>query len=321
MKAKITKPINTPEQAREAAQNMVEAIHESEEKQVNIIESVLEEIEKINPELGGFEEISVLLSMPEEQFAVIAPIFLNELEKSYNNVNDQLKMVQAMNIAGIRAEDAQKEYLIICNEIDSQMGQILSAPKRDFLKRLLALTYNAVSEAEGVTKRNVLIPIEYCREDAKMPTYANLSDAGMDLYATEDIDIDPGETKLIPTGIKCALPLGYALLIHPRSGTSLKTKLRICNSIGLIDAGYRGEIGVIVENIEPKIKDIGYTFDDKGEPHITNILYGAPIHITKGERFAQMRLVEVPKAVFYEVEDVSGIGEDRKSGFGGTGKF
>ena len=321
MKAKITKPMNTPEQAQAAAQNIVAAARASEEKKANLIESVLNEIEKINPELGGFEEISVLLSMPDEQFAVIAPIFLDELEKSYNNVNDQLAMVQAMNVAGIKAEDAQKEYLAICNEIDSQMGQILSAPKRDFIKRLLALTYNAVSEAEGVTKRNVLIPIEYCREDAKMPAYANLSDAGMDLYATEDIDIDPGETKLIPTGIKCALPLGYALLIHPRSGTSLKTKLRICNSIGLIDAGYRGEIGVIVENIEPKIKDIGYTFDDKGEPHITNILYGAPIHIAKGERFAQMRLVEVPKAVFYEVEDVSGIGEDRKSGFGGTGKF
>ena len=316
MKAKITKPINTPEQAREAAQNVVEAIHENEEKQANVIESVLEEIEKINPELGGFEEISVLLSMPEEQFAVIAPIFLNELEKSYNNVNDQLKMVQAMNIAGIRAEDAQKEYLNICNEIDSQMGQILSASKRSFLKRLLALTYNAVSEAEGVTKRNVLIPIEYCRPDAKMPTYAHLTDAGMDIYLTEDVTIHPGETVLIPTGIKVALPFGYELQVRPKSGRSLKSKLRIANTPGTIDAGYRDEIGIIADNIDPVIRHAD--IDENGRFY--NVLWGSDITLSKGEKIAQLVLSEVPKAVFYEVESVSTIENDgRNGGFGSTG--
>ena len=315
MKVKITRPMNTPEQAREAAQNVVEAIHENEEKQANVIESVLEEIEKINPELGGFEEISVLLSMPEEQFAVIAPIFLNELEKSYNNVNDQLKMVQAMNIAGIRAEDAQKEYLIICNEIDSQMGQILSAPKRSFLKQLLALTYNAVSEAEGVTKRNVLIPIEYCRPDAKMPTYAHLTDAGMDIYLTEDVTIRPGETVLIPTGIKVALPFGYELQVRPKSGRSLKSKLRIANTPGTIDAGYRDEIGIICDNIDPVIRSAD--IDEDGR--LYNVLWGSDITLSKGEKIAQLVLSEVPKAVFYEVEAVSMIENDgRKGGFGSS---
>ena len=271
--------------------------------------------------MGGFEEIASLLALSEEQFALIAPIFLNELEKSYNNVNDQLAMVQSMNVAGIRAEDANKEFEAICRELDTQLVNDLSPQKIGFIKKLLALTYNAVNEAEGVAKRHILIPIEYCREDAKMPTYAHLTDAGMDIYATEEFTIEPGETKLIPTGIKCALPYGYALLVHPRSGTSLKTKMRICNSIGLIDAGYRGEIGVIVENIEPKIKDVDYAFDEAGNIKINSILHGSPIHIAKGERFAQMRLVEVPKAVFYEVTNVEEIGEDRKSGFGGTGKF
>ena len=172
-----------------------------------------------------------------------------------------------------------------------------------------------------MAKRHVLIPIEYCRPDAKIPTYAHLTDAGMDVFATEEITINPGETKLIPLGIKVALPLGYALLIHPRSGMSLRTKMRICNSIGLIDAGYRGEIGVIVENIDPNIRNINYSFDAKGKPVIESIEHGAPIHIAKGERFAQMRLVEVPKAVFYEVDNVEKIEGNRNSGFGGTGQF
>ena len=308
--------MNTPEQAQAAAQNMVAAAHASEEKKANLIESVLNEIEKINPELGGFEEISVLLSMPDEQFAVIAPIFLNELEKSYNNVNDQLAMVQAMNVAGIKAEDAQKEYLAICNEIDSQMGQILSAPKRDFIKRLLALTYNAVSEAEGITKRNVLIPIEYCRPDAKMPTYAHLTDAGMDIYLTEDVTIHPGETVLIPTGIKVALPFGYELQVRPKSGRSLKSKLRIANTPGTIDAGYRDEIGIIVDNIDPVIRHAD--IDENGR--LYNVLWGSDITLSKGEKIAQLVLSEVPKAVFYEVESVSTIENDgRNGGFGSSG--
>ena len=83
--------------------------------------------------------------------------------------------------------------------------------------------------------------------------------------------------------------------------------------------GYRDEYGIIVENIEPPIKDIDYEFSDNGEIKITSILHGAPIHIGKGERIGQLRLVEVPKACFKEVESVSLIGEDREGGFGSTG--
>lgn len=316
MNAKILPPINTPEQAREAAQKMVENAAAQNEEQKNIIESALDEIKNINPELGGFEEIAVLLAMPEEQFALIAPAFLHELEKSFNNVNDQLSMVQAMNIAGIKAEDAEKEYLAICEEIDNQMEETLSPQKRSFIKQMLALTYNAVSEAEGVTKRHVLIPIEYCREDAKMPTYAHLTDAGMDIYLTEDIVIHPGETKLIPTGIKVALPLGYELQVRPKSGRSLKSKLRIANTPGTIDAGYRDEICIIADNIDQVIK--GGELDEAGR--LAGILWGSDITLGKGEKIAQLVLSEVPKAVFYEVENVSSIENDgRQGGFGSTG--
>jgi dUTP pyrophosphatase len=316
MKAKILPTINTPEQAKQAAQDIVQRSEAQNVEKKNLIQSALDELKNVNPELGGFEEIAVLLTMPEAQFALIAPVFLSEMEKSFNNVNDQLAMVQAMNVAGIKAEDAEKEFLAICEQIDVQMAETLSAQKRTFVKELLAITYNAVNEAEGITKRHVLIPIEYCHPDAKMPTYAHLTDAGMDIYLTEDVIIHPGETKLIPTGIKVALPLGYELQVRPKSGRSLKSKLRISNTPGTIDAGYRDEIGIIVDNIDQVIK--GGELDETGR--LTGILWGSDITLSKGEKIAQLVLSEVPKAVFYEVESVSTIENDgRNGGFGSTG--
>ena len=312
----MAKILNTPEQIKEAAHNFVAQSEAQAQERKNILASTMEEIKNINPEIGGFEEIATLLALPEEHFALLAPLFLSELEKSFNNVNDQLAMVQAMNAAGIKAEDAEKEYLMLCEQIDEQMAESLSAQKRDFLKGIMGLSYNAVSAAEGIAKRHILIPIEYCREDAKMPTYAHLTDAGMDIYLTEDVTIHPGETKLIPTGIKVAIPLGYELQVRPKSGRSLNSKLRIANTPGTIDAGYRDEIGIIVDNIDPVIRSAD--IDDEGR--LYNILWGSNIMLSKGEKIAQLVLSEVPKAIFYEVESVAAIENDgRKGGFGSTG--
>lgn len=312
----MAKILNTPEQVKEAAHNFIAQSEAQTAERKNILASTMEEIKNINPEIGGFEEISALLSLPDEQFAILAPLFLAELEKSFNNVNDQMTMVQAMNVAGVRAEDAEKEYLVLCEQIDIQMRDTVSAQKRDFLKSMMGLTYNAVSAAEGIAKRHILIPIEYCRPDAKMPTYAHLTDAGMDIYLTEDVTIHPGETKLIPTGIKVAIPLGYELQVRPKSGRSLKSKLRIANTPGTIDAGYRDEICIIADNIDQVIK--GGELDETGR--LTGILWGSDITLEKGEKIAQLVLSEVPKAVFYEVESVATIENDgRKGGFGSTG--
>ena len=267
-------------------------------------------------DFGGFDGIALMLTMPDEQFAILAPIFLEELARSLNNINDQLAMVQALNVAGVRVDEVQQEFHKICDEIDNQLGKDLTTQKRDFLKQILGLTYNAISEAEGIAKRQVLIPIEYCREDAKMPTYAHLTDAGMDIYLTEDVVIHPGETKLIPTGIKVAIPLGYELQVRPKSGRSLKSKLRIANTPGTIDAGYRDEIGIIVDNIDPVIRHAD--IDETGR--LYNILWGSDIMLSKGEKIAQLVLSEVPKAIFYEVESVAAIENDgRNGGFGSTG--
>jgi len=194
--------------------------------------------------------------LPDNQFALLAPVFVEELEKSYNNTNTQMLMVQAMNAAGRHVEDIEEEYLALCDVIDSEVGAALTAPKRDFLKQIIGITYNSISAMDGIAKRVVNIPIEYCHPDAKMPAYAHPSDAGMDVYALEEITINPGETKLIPLGIKVAIPLGYELQVRPKSGRCLKTKLRVANAPGTIDAGYRDEVGVIIENVDPPIRAI-----------------------------------------------------------------
>lgn len=306
--------------AKQAAQNMTERIQEQQSEQKGMFETLLAEVEKVNPELGGFEEMAALLTLPDEQFVLIAPIFLAELEKSFNNIDDKLFLAQAMNASGTKVEDMQEAYSKLINAIDTEFESVLTTPKRDFLKRLLSITYNSIADVQGATKRIVEIPIELTSDGAKIPTYANIGDGAVDLYAPMDFTIGPGETKIIPVDIKVALPYGYAFLIHPRSGLSSKTKLRIANSIGLIDSQYKGVIGVIVENVEPPIKDITYKFDENGQPILTSVLHGQSYTISKGDRFAQMRLVEVPTARFFQVESVNGIGDDRGGGFGSSGK-
>lgn len=315
MKARIT----TIEDAKNLAKDFAKQAEEQSKENRGIFTDLIEEFEKINPELGGFEEFAMLLSMPEEQFALLAPIFLDELQKSMNNTNDRLFLAQALNAAGQTSEDMQKSINKLFEEIDAKLDKTISKQKKDFLKRLLAITYNCVAETEGVSKKIIQIPIECCHPDAKIPTYANLGDAGLDIYAIDDFTIAPGETKLIPTGLKVAIPYGYELQVRPKSGRALKTKMRVANTPGTIDSGYRDEIGIIIDNIEPPIKDIAYEFDENGRPIITSILHGNSYTIGKGEKFAQLVLNEIPKVSFFEVENISEIKGDRGGGFGSSG--
>ena len=289
-----------------------------------ITKSDLEQVLKLFNDIMGTEEdksfgdaLTSLFNMDDEKFTLISPGILQSFQQSVNNPNDKLGLVQALNANGATAEDLVTSFNTIADTIDSieEISQI----KRDFLKSLLATLTNTVNETEGIAKRLVQIPVELCHPDAKIPQYANTSDSGMDVYALDDYTIAPGETKLIPTGIKFALPPGYEIQVRPKSGRALKTKLRIANTPGTVDAGYRDEIKVIVENIEPPIKDIEYDFNDNGTPIIKSILHGAAYTIGKGEKFCQLVLMEVPKAALYRVEQVGEIGENRGGGFGSTG--
>lgn len=147
-------------------------------------------------------------------------------------------------------------------------------------------------------REKVQVYLELCHAEAKMPCYARPGDAGMDIYAVEDIIIEPEQTVLVRTGLRVAIPSGYEVQIRPRSGVSLKTPLRVANSPGTIDAGYRDEICLIINNIS-QTKDY---------------------QIKKGDRIAQMVLQKVPEIQWIPVGNIQEIGGDRGGGFGSSGK-
>lgn len=257
--------------------------------------------------------LMALLSMPDDQFDMMAPGVLEAYVRSVNNPNDRIMLVQALNATGYSADDLTDSIVEITETIDKLE---LPVAKKDFLKQLIGTLTNAVNETEGISKRYISVPIELCNENAVIPQYAHVSDSGVDVYALEDITVHPGETVLVPTGIKVALPPGYELQVRPKSGRALKTKLRVANTPGTIDSGYRDEIKVIIENVEPPIKDL--TIDDEGR--VTSILHGSDFFIGKGEKFCQLVLSEVPKITFYRVENIAEVDDiDRGGGFGSTG--
>ena len=147
-------------------------------------------------------------------------------------------------------------------------------------------------------REQIQVPVELCRPAARLPQYAHPDDAGTDIYAAETVTIAPGQTVLVATGLKVAIPDGFELQIRPRSGLSFKTPLRVPNTPGTIDAGYRDEVRVIMQNTSP---DTPYT-------------------VSVGDRIAQFVLQRVPMAAFTLVDSVAEIGENRGGGFGSSGK-
>ena len=267
--------------------------------------------------MGGLDMFESLMALSDEDFEQLKPSFLKLFEETINEEEAKkeiLAMIVGENYTPARLELDYTTAIEALNTID-----FLSQTKIDFLKEVVTLSINKIKDCMGLSESMVTIPCEL-GPNVSLPTYAHETDAGMDIYSPSEYTIGPGETVIIPTGIKVAIPEGYALLIQPRSGQSAKTKLRVANTPGLIDSGYRDEIGVIVENIEPPFKDIDYEFDENGEIHIKSILHGEAYTIAEGQRFAQMRLVRVPKANFVEVSSISAIGEDRGGGFGSSGQ-
>lgn len=135
-------------------------------------------------------------------------------------------------------------------------------------------------------------------EDLQLPRYMSSGAAGMDILAAidEEVLLQPGEIRLIPSGIYIALPHGYEAQLRPRSGLALRKGLSIVNSPGTVDSDYRGEIGVILINLGK-----------------------APVEISRGMRIAQMVIQEVVIGEWETVEELEQTSRD-SGGFGHTGQ-
>jgi dUTP pyrophosphatase len=132
--------------------------------------------------------------------------------------------------------------------------------------------------------------------DLPLPSYAHPGDAGADLHTTVDVTLGPGERAMVPTGLSIALPDGYVALVHPRSGLAARHGISVVNTPGTIDAGYRGEITVMLINHDPR----------------------ESVTLSRGDRIAQLVIQRFERARFVEVgvlpESVRGTG-----GYGSTG--
>ena len=265
--------------------------------------------------VGGADVIGTLFAMEDEQFEELQDSLAQAFTSAMHTKDFDEVLFTAMVQGGLTIDSIDKDTETFYYIIDSI--EELSEVKKFFVRRILIQIADYIKTKLGAAEI-VTIPCTI-NEGLKLPTYAKDGDAGMDIYSPAEYTIDPGQTIIIPTGLKVAIPEGYALLVQPRSGLSAKTKLRVANTPGLIDSGYRDEIGVIIENIEPPFKDIDYTFDDNGQIHINSILHGSAYTIGEGDRIAQLRLVKVPQAHLVEVASVDTIGINRGGGFGSSG--
>ena len=142
----------------------------------------------------------------------------------------------------------------------------------------------------------ISLPIKRLDDSVELPSYAYEGDAGLDLRASESVVLRPFERRLIGTGLAVAIPDGYAGFVQPRSGLALKLGLSMANTPGLVDAHYRGELKVCAINLDPN----------------------NDIHISRGDRIAQLVIQRVPVVDLVEVKEFDvtdrGIG-----GFGSSG--
>lgn len=292
-----------------------------DENNIKIFDEIFGSLDDVlgNNEETGLQVIAAVLSLPDDQFEAVKPVLCNEIEKVFSEPDARIGFAQMMNQQGLRIEDFSDNIDNLVKAVDELAveGAELSESKKDFLKFIFTTFVNTMEASKMVSHRIINIPIELCRENAQFPTYATDGSAAMDIYSPKEYIIAPGESIMIPTGIKVNIPKGYALLIQPRSGLSRKTKLRIPNSPGLIDSDYHEEIGVLIENIDPPVKEVGVEMIN-GEIY-DGTLFGSSYTIGKGERFAQMRLVEVPVVNWLPVESIGNFENNHGSGFGSTG--
>src|SRR5215218_2620911 len=149
-----------------------------------------------------------------------------------------------------------------------------------------------------VSVPSVEVQVRRLTSAVPLPAYAHPGDAGADLCTTVDVRLAPGERALVPTGIALALPEGYVALVHPRSGLAARCGLSIVNTPGTVDAGYRGEVKVLLINLDP----------------------ASPVELSRGDRIAQLVLQRVEHARFREVEVLPDSSRGA-GGYGSTGGF
>lgn len=263
----------------------------------NAIKEAVHELEPI------ITLVETILEMPEDSFDTPqkVEIVCNALRGAYSG---QLKeeaieeLVRVMREDGANRDEVEEQFSQLKMVFPDLVPEDVSEGKKQVLDTFFMLLIDILDTATAqLGTYDTTVYFELIHPNAKVPTYANPTDAGADIYAVEDINIPAGATGFkVNVGFKMAMNEGWKALIYPRSGMSMKTGMRISNSVGVIDAAYRGEVAVLFDNISNE----DYT-------------------IKVGDRIAQMIISPAYTFKANIVENVERIGDNRGGGFGHSG--
>ena len=234
--------------------------------------------------------------LPDESVELILPQIEDEFKKLVDEqdlINKTKKefLQEGYTLADIKAmkenyDNIAEDYFKIVKP---------TSPKGRYISALIGIYKDILDKiAEEGFSRTVNIKVLKETEDAILPTYAHFGDAGADLYANEEVDIQPNKVKIISTGLRVEIPDGYEMQIRPRSGMTTKTP--IIGQLGTIDSGYRGPLGVMLYN--------------HGD---------IPYRVQKGDRIAQAIISPTYHGNFLITESLSDT-ERGEGGFGSTDK-
>ena len=257
---------------------------------MNELENLMQSIKgllELDDEMFDEERMQVLLDNVKQQFS---PEVVNQ------SINQIIKNLEDQGLNRQEAAESVKALTEVLNEMIYGENQ-LTGNKKVFIDSIMDQLRDIFNKAlEKYHSYAIELPMTV-DEGAQVPTYAHDTDAAADLYALEDTVLrGPSLGNKIRTGVKIQLPEGWLALIIPRSSIGAKTSMRLSNSVGLIDSGYRGELGVLYDNID--INDV-------------------TIH--KGDRIAQ--LLVMPSYRFQaKVVDSLEDSDRGEGGFGSSGK-
>ena len=266
------------------------------EIKINKKQSVLDSFKDIVSTQGNqdIEQFIQIMEMPDKDFDKIYPMMRDKLTEVYTNPAYEAEVLANLQMEIKRNPDFNMEEQATAARdfIKTLKDEDMSDNKKEFLQLVLENAVLKFVEVYDNPREKIKVKIQRINEDAVIPTYAHSSDAGADVNSVEEVTLAGGETKIVKTGFKVAIPKGYEIQIRPRSGISYKTPLRIANCVGTIDSSYRGEVGVIIWN-------------SGAEPYT----------IKKGEKIAQMLIAPTPMITWEETE----VKEDTDRGTGGFG--
>ena len=240
-----------------------------------------------------------------------------------------IKVGDKIRVINVNISDLDEEIIGIYGEIIRDYGKNVPLDTNYFYVKLLNSETVYLDETEIEIVNDFLlvnlpsilqVKLKKLSDSAQVPQYATSQAACFDLFAAEGVVIQPGETKAVGTGLVFEIPDGYQMKIHPRSGISLKTPLRIANAPGCVDSDFRAEVKVLLWHtgerhymVRKKCKTLDNTFIDTEEEVNINCYY-----IRKGDRIAQAEIVPVIQATFETTNELSET-ERGEGGFGSSG--